>query len=69
LVRFNPNKILTINFRGIKINFGLKSIFNEFLRVVKKNLTAFDPRYPTYAIPNASPKLQLAPPNYIRLIK
>ena len=50
-------------------NYGLKSIFNEFLRVVKKNLTAFDPRYPTYAIPNASPKLQLAPPNYIRLIK
>ena len=54
---------MTINFKGVKINFGLKSICKEFLIADKKNLTAFDPRYPTYAIPNASPKLQLAPPD------
>jgi hypothetical protein len=63
LVKFNPNNIFTINLKGTKINFGLKSIFNEFLIAEKKNLTAFEPRYPTYAIPNASPKLQLAPPD------
>ena len=48
------------------MNFGLNSIFNEFLIAEKKNLTVFYPRYPTYAIPNASPKLQLAPPDLIR---
>lgn len=34
-----------------------------------KNLTAYDPKYPTYVIPKASPKVQLVPPKLINLLK
>ena len=50
-----------MNLKGTIIIYGLKIIFNDFFKTVKKNLTALEPKYPTYAIPKASPKLQLAP--------